>query len=260
MSNAIAKNNGIELVLFHGWGASRQVWQPLISLLTTQAETIGIKLQCHNLSLPGYDGLPALKQANALDELTQTLLVQLPEKAHWLGWSLGGNVALHIAEQAPERVQQMILLASNPCFAQREDWSLGMPQDMLSQFQADFAQQPNKTLSRFQSLQAQGETDFRGIKKQFATLNNTAPAADLSSLAAGLSWLAELDQRQPSAAIVDKLHWILAEHDALVPATVAENVQGKAYVLENCAHLVLLSQTEQLAQTVLTILQQEVSA
>lgn len=248
----------VELVLLPGWGASRRVWQPLIECLKVEADALGVALNCQPLNWPGYEDVPALSCADDLQALTQTMLARLPEKAHWLGWSLGGNLALHIAEQAPERVQQLMLLGSNPSFAQRDDWPWAMPEAHLQQFQTDFAQQPSKTLNRFQSLQAQGETNLREIKKQFSALEADTPSADFASLAAGLSWLGKLDQRQPSAAVVDKLHWLFAEQDALVPSTVAHQVRGQAYLLQDCAHLALLSQTTQLAKTILSIIRQEI--
>lgn len=269
------------LVLLHGWGASPAVWQPLIEVLNTRCP----ELEVINLSWPGYGGEPALAQADNLNELAEIMLPKLPLDAHWLGWSLGGNLALWLAEfltqQSPlnkpstenratqnhaaqSHTGQLIMLGSNASFAQREHWSEALSAEVLEQFRQGFDQAPEKTLKRFHGLQMQGESDLRGCKKAFTALVGKAMPADNATLAAGLKWLAELDLTGLNLTKQDltertksqqsRLHWLLGEHDPLVPVAVAEQLPGQVEVLSDCGHLPMLTQTEVLAEHLLRII------
>lgn len=274
------------LVLLHGWGASPAVWQPLIAVLNTRCP----ELEIINLSWPGYGDEPALVQADNLNELAEIMLPKLPLDAHWLGWSLGGNLALWLAEFLAQQSQsnkqaaanqavenqtagneaaqshtgQLIMLGSNASFAQREHWSEALSAEVLEQFRQGFDQVPEKTLKRFHGLQMQGESDLRGCKKAFTAQVGKEMPADNATLAAGLKWLAELDltglnltkldlteSAQPQSS---RLHWLLGEHDPLVPVTVAEQLPGQVEVLSDCGHLPMLTQSEVLAEHLLSII------
>ncbi len=263
------------LVLLHGWGASPAVWQPLIEVLNTRCP----ELEIINLSWPGYGDEPALAEADNLNELAEVMLPKLPLDAHWLGWSLGGNLALWLAElvaqqsqsnkQAQSHTGQLIMLGSNASFAQREHWPEALSADVLEQFRQGFDQAPEKTLKRFHGLQMQGESDLRGCKKAFTALVGKEMPADNATLAAGLKWLAELDLTkldltelnlaeqelsESAQSQQSRLHWLLGEHDPLVPVAVAEQLPGQVEVLSDCGHLPMLTQTEVLAEHLLSII------
>ena len=258
------------LVLLHGWGASPAVWQPLIAVLNTRCP----ELEIINLSWSGYGDEPALAEADNLNELAEIMLPKLPLDAHWLGWSLGGNLALWLAEflaqqsqsnkQAQSHTGQLIMLGSNASFAQRKHWSEALSAEILEQFRQGFDQAPEKTLKRFHGLQMQGESDLRGCKKAFTALVGKEMPADNATLAAGLKWLAELDLTglnltkqdltESAQSQSSHLHWLLGEHDPLVPVTVAEQLPGQVEVLSDCGHLPMLTQTEVLAEHLLSII------
>ncbi len=286
--NSIPVGSGTEvsgqlkpLVLLHGWGASPAVWQPLIEVLNTRCP----ELEIINLSWPGYGDEPVLAQADNLNELAEIMLPKLPLDAHWLGWSLGGNLVLWLAaflaqqsqsnKQATENqatqnhaaqshTGQLVMLGSNASFAQREHWSEALSAEVLEQFRQGFDQTPEKTLKRFHGLQMQGESDLRGCKKAFTALVGKEMPADNATLAAGLKWLAELDLTgldltkqdltESAQSQLSRLHWLLGEHDPLVPVAVAEQLPGQVEVLSNCGHLPMLTQTEVLAEHLLRII------
>ena len=53
----------------------------------------------------------------SLEEMAERVLKQAPEKAIWLGWSLGGLVASQVALTHPERVQTLVTVASSLALA-----------------------------------------------------------------------------------------------------------------------------------------------
>lgn len=55
--------------------------------------------------------------AMSLEEMAQRVLENAPERAMWLGWSLGGLVASQVALSHPDRVQALVTVASSPALA-----------------------------------------------------------------------------------------------------------------------------------------------
>lgn len=71
-----------DLVLLHGWGLNAEVWRCILPRLSAQ-------FRVHLVDLPGYgrsQGFGAL----TLAQMSDLVIRQAPEKAIWLGWSMGG--------------------------------------------------------------------------------------------------------------------------------------------------------------------------
>ena len=99
----------VHLVLLHGWGLNAEVWRCI-------DEELSSHFTLHLVDLPGFGrsrGFGAL----SLADMAEAVLQQAPDKAIWLGWSLGGLVASQIALTHPERVQALVTVASSPCFS-----------------------------------------------------------------------------------------------------------------------------------------------
>ena len=122
----------------------------------------------HLVLLHGW-GLGAL----SLADMAEAVLQQAPDKAIWLGWSLGGLVASQIALTHPERVQALVTVASSPCFSARDEWP-GIKPDVLAGFQQQLSDDFQRTVERFLALQTMGtETarqDARALKKTVLAL------------------------------------------------------------------------------------------
>ncbi|QFU74256.1 malonyl-[acyl-carrier protein] O-methyltransferase BioC [Halioglobus maricola] len=225
---------GLDLVLLHGWGANREVWRPLLAYLRSWANVT-------LLDLPGLapdcDGLQP-----ELDALLDSILEATPQRAVYLGWSLGGQLALALAERAENRVEAVITLCSNPRFVADENWP-GMAAPELAEFQAACAADPRRTLRRFDSLQVAGALVPRPLLR---ALQASRPAETSDALGTGLSWLATLDQRIVLSGLqIPHLH-LLAANDQLHPPGLAEALRGIATgeveVLPDCSHAALLEQ------------------
>ena len=77
------------LVLLHGWGLNAEVWHCI-------QEELASHFTLHLVDLPGF-GRSRGFGAMTLDEMARQVLEHAPQKAVWLGWSLGGLVASQIA-------------------------------------------------------------------------------------------------------------------------------------------------------------------
>lgn len=229
-----------ELVLLHGWGANREIWRPLLARLRPWANVT-------LLDIPGCaPGLPAANGGN-LDDTLAAVLAQCPPAAVYVGWSLGGQLALALAARFPGRVRGVVTLCSNPRFVAADDWP-GMAPEEFARFAAAVARGPAAALKRFDALQRQGAAHGQVLQRELDALRRAAASTDLG---AGLAWLAQLDQRALLQQLqCPRLH-LFAEHDALVPVAVAarlaESAGAQLSVLPDACHLAPLQAADAIA-------------
>lgn len=97
------------VVLVHGLGLNRAVWQWMVPILATRFRVVGYDLLGHGES-PDPKGQPVLSD---LSEQLRALLDHLgTEKAAIVGFSLGGMVARRLAQDHADRVTALVLLHS----------------------------------------------------------------------------------------------------------------------------------------------------
>ncbi len=201
------------LVLLHGWGSSREIWRPLLPYLRPWADLT-------LFDLPGCTPGCETPEPVALDALLAALLHQAPREAVYLGWSLGGQLALELAAREPDRVAGLVTLCSNPRFLATAGWP-GMATADYAGFRVRFADQPGPGLRRFDSLQAEGSPRGRAVLRDLQQLRRGEPGP---AMLAGLEWLATLDQRLLLGDLAAPRLHLLAECDALVPASLADSL------------------------------------
>jgi pimeloyl-[acyl-carrier protein] methyl ester esterase len=201
---------GPDLVLLHGWGMNAAVWGPLLPGLSERFRLTIIELPGHGGSAPAA--------AAELSQWAELCLAVAPASAHWLGWSLGGQVALAAALSAPDRFSGLSLVAATPCFVQQPGWSCAMPIATFEQFAAALHGDPNATLSRFLSLQVKGAEHARETLKLLREELAQRPPASTAGLAQGLDLLLHTDLRAELKDLACPCHWLFGSRDTLVPA------------------------------------------
>jgi pimeloyl-ACP methyl ester carboxylesterase len=99
--------DGEPLVLVHGVGTSRVVWQQVTPMLAGRLVAAP--------DIPGFGASPPAGRGFALDEvadaLADGLAARLPAPFDLLGNSLGGAVSLVLAARRPELVRRLVLAA-----------------------------------------------------------------------------------------------------------------------------------------------------
>lgn len=225
------------LVLLHGWGLNAQVWDCITPELSAH-------FTLHLVDLPGY-GRSGECGAMTLEAMAEKVLENAPERAIWLGWSLGGLVASQIALNHPTRVQALVTVASSPCFSAQDEWP-GIKPDVLSGFQQQLSEDFQRTVERFLALQTLGtesaRQDARALKQ--AVLSLPMPSSEV--LNGGLEILKTADLREPLTALDLPFLRLYGRLDGLVPRKIVPQLdalwpQSESYIFDKAAHAPFIS-------------------
>ncbi len=234
------------LVLIHGWGLSSAVWLPWLPWLRPYCHI-------HLLDLPGYGASGAMPEAS-VESVMEACLAVLPERAVYVGYSLGGMLATRIAATYPRRVQGVVTLASNARFVADADWPWAMSEDDFAGFAASLAH-PVRALKRFAGLQARGGDDEKNLLQQLRGMQESVPQAVLET---SLRWLRELDLRPLIGELSVPARFCFAGGDALVPVVAARGFPaGQRVVIDGAPHALFLSRPRACSEHVRTFLQEQ---
>ncbi len=184
------------------------MWEPVAARLATNYTV-------HRLTLAGYDGTPGRPNGQEAEQLAGQA------DAHWVGWSMGGLVALS-AIQGGLHPRSLTLLASQPCMVAREDWPHAIGASAFADFRRRIRRDPEAALRHFAALITQGDRPASRIREQL----QGAPVPDRSTLERGLDLLEQADLREAWTQCRVPQQCILGEHDALVPVDAARPLRS----------------------------------
>ncbi|EFF83363.1 hypothetical protein HMP0015_1150 [Acinetobacter haemolyticus ATCC 19194] len=201
-----------KILLITGWGGGSELLKPLHD---------GLEQKGHIVE--------RINIFNALDNEILQQHVELAVKFDVIvGWSLGGQLATilvdHIQQQYAEQ-KTLITLASNPRFVAQADWTTAMPVETFMQFKQSFEQNAITTLKRFGLLVCQGASS---AKKDFLAMQKLILPQPIALLRDGLQLLEQLNLVKVYQNYQGRQLHVFAEHDALVPYQVAQNIQNLA--------------------------------
>jgi len=153
-----------------------------------------------------------------LDAIVEQLSAQFDEPLNVCGWSLGGKVALRWAQLHPAQVEKLVLVASTPCFVQRDDWQCAMAGAVLQEFAHALTLHFQLTLQRFLALQMRGSEAERAVLLELRARMFSRGEPDVASLQAGLQILRDTDLRMMLPQLAQAALVIAGERDSLIPA------------------------------------------
>ena len=211
---------GPDIVLLHGWALHGGMWGPWLDPLATRA-------RLHFIDLPGHGRSPWPEGATSLRDLAAAVSPHVPAGAAVIGWSLGGLVALEMARSRPAEISALVLVATTPCFLNRDDWSAGMNPAVLEGFAAGLTGDYRRTIANFLALQTWGdEHATQALRAMRAQLDDHGEP-DPRALAAGLQILRHADLRDRLGAIGMPALVIAGEHDRITPAAAGRELAAR---------------------------------
>ena len=225
------------LVFLHGWGQSERIWFQQRQFFP----------DARFINLPGHGGA-----ADAPGEQWfQIIADQLPDEPTVLvGWSLGGMLAMEIANSWPERCAAIALISSTPSFRQRDGWEHGCHQKVFSEFEQAVAVQSPKIMNRFFALMLHGDELSRSAYNALAreAINRQSPTT-AAGISAGLELLSSIDLRAQLHELSMPTLIMHGEQDAIVPfaasralAKALPNAQLQGFGA--CGHAPFLTQAQ----------------
>ncbi len=108
---------GPPLVLLHGFTGSARAWGPFADALAAENRVIAVDIAGHGLS----DAPSAIRHYHmqrAVEDVVAAVKFAGYGRAAWLGYSMGGRLALHVAAAHPEAVGSAILIGASPGIAE----------------------------------------------------------------------------------------------------------------------------------------------
>jgi len=100
---------GQVVVLLHGWGASHELFSPVLKLLRYRFRVI-------SFDFPGFGSTPPPARGWSVHDYAEWVLDTLTrlgiQQAHFVGHSFGGRVAISIASRHPDKVGKLVLTGS----------------------------------------------------------------------------------------------------------------------------------------------------
>jgi pyruvate dehydrogenase E2 component (dihydrolipoamide acetyltransferase) len=226
------RGDGAEtIILIHGFGGDLDNWLFNIDALGEKATVYALDLPGHGQSSKKLDkpGLGAMK--NALAAFMDKLGIG---KAHLVGHSMGGAIAMQMAAEHPEKVKSLTLICS-----------AGLGSDIGSYVDEYVAAQGRKDLKPvLEKLFADKSLVSRQLVDdvlKFKRLDGVEPL--LKSLAAALFGGGK-QADAPGQALAGKLPPTLViwgKLDEIIPSAHAANLPGaKVHVLEGAGHMVFM--------------------
>lgn len=232
---------GPNLTMLHGWGLNGAVWSGV-------RDALAERYTLHIIDLPGH-GQSQATGITTLTAMVDAVARAMPKYTHVLGWSLGGQVALEVARCHADRVNRLVLVATTPCFLQRDNWPHAVLPAVLADFGARLSNNYAATIRSFLALQVLNQPNMRDIMTKLQQAVTARGDVDPGALAAGLAILESTDLCARLQKILQPSMVLQGDHDALTPEPagrwLANHLPQARYVMmAHAAHAPFLSHKE----------------
>ena len=238
---------GKPIVLIHGWAMHTGIWRQFAQLLAQHYQ-----VTC--LDLPGH-GLSGTVEPYTLDQISEVLIKVAPAASfNVLGWSLGASVALTMANNFPQRVNSLTMLAGNPKFVEEGGWA-GMKPDLLEDFANNLCVNCQLTLIRFLALQVNGLPEGRKFLTDLKKAIQECDSPTEKVLQSGLDILKHADLREYLSRLHCPVNIIQGDQDTLVPVKASLDMQkiqpaSELNIIQGAGHVPFISHQAQVIEVI----------
>ncbi|GAB4332805.1 MAG: 2-succinyl-6-hydroxy-2,4-cyclohexadiene-1-carboxy late synthase [Dehalococcoidia bacterium] len=111
--NVDVAGSGPPLVLLHGFTGSARSWGEFGEALARAFTTIAVDIVGHGAS-DSPAALDHYRMPRAVAGIVRAVELAGYPRAHWLGYSMGGRTALHVAAAFPRAVDRLVLIGASP--------------------------------------------------------------------------------------------------------------------------------------------------
>ncbi len=244
------RGSGPTVALLHGWGLNLRVWDGLAAALGDRFRIVTVDLPGHGRS----EWLPERSSLAAQAEQVHAAVSAIAETYSLLGWSLGGQIALHLAADPPKAIvaaiDRLVLIAATPRLSAGPDWPHGAAPERLAEQAADLRTDYRRTVGDFLELQVRGSAGGEAALTRLRAALFAHGEAHPAALAQGLALLRATDLRPLLGGILQPALVIAGQYDRVtLPAAsraLAELLPDARYVeIRRAAHAPFLSHLPQ---------------
>ncbi|WP_266170838.1 pimeloyl-ACP methyl ester esterase BioH [Dyella subtropica] len=240
----------VPLVMLHGWAMHGGVLAPLVQALEDRCTMYVVDLPGHGHSRDC--GLPLEPSTCA------AAIAKATPPALWLGWSLGGLIALTAALERPAHARGLAMLCATPKFVRDASWPYGSEGALVHELATDLETDYHATLERFLTLEAMGSADPRAELRHLRTLVFDRGEPDLRVLQEGIRILETSDRRAALPDLAVSSAWIAGHRDRLVPPQAmqwsASQCGGSYYAIDRAGHAPFFGHTDAVVQALTPLL------
>jgi pimeloyl-ACP methyl ester carboxylesterase len=121
---------GEPVVLIHGFSATLEMWDPIRAELSKDFRVIAMDCRGHGRSgKPHQPSAYGIEMVNDVIRLLDHLHIQ---KAHVVGYSMGGSIALKLLETHPDRLLSVVSGASSGFRPNDEQWDSVLVKELVA--------------------------------------------------------------------------------------------------------------------------------
>lgn len=250
------RGQGPTILLVHGWGANRRVWERQVVDLSDQFRVITIDCRgCGNSDAPDH----GYKISEIADDIHQVIQKLELKDVTLVGWSAGGSIVIDYASRYNTGAVTKVVSVGGavPRYTSTIDFDLGFPQEAVKE-----------TVS---AMRANRPAVLRGIAEGNFYQEVGQPMKDwLFNIFLEQSWytertmedLGQIDLRENLKNISIPVAFFHGQQDTIVPLALSEysakEVQGaKLVIFENSSHAPFMEEAVRFNEELISFIKSE---
>ena len=238
---------GPDLVLIHGWAMHAGIFAPLSARLSR-------RFRLHLVDLPGHGDSHDYERGSLEPSGVARGIAEATPAAIWIGWSLGGLIALRAALDHPAHVRGLIEIAASPRFVRAEDWPHAVPATIFREFGAGLVSSFRPAIERFLALETLGSANAQEELRELKAHVYERGEPSEQALLDGLAILDHADYRHELGALRAPSLWIAGRRDRLIPAAAMQWAAGQSargsFLEISAGHAPFLSHADEVATAI----------